>query len=218
MRRPASVGSLHQKCSRSKENKLIDLAIKGDKQAFSYLYQNNYSQIYSFCTRMLKSRCDVEDAVQLVFLEAWRSLYRFERRSLFSTWITKIAIHICLGFYRKSGRVLLSTDDNRDLYQETTEVLWGTAILTPDDELRLSTRKDTVNKIIKKLSYKKQIVYFLSEIFGMTAPEIAEMLKIPDATVRTRLFHARREITGLVLKNPLFKEPPAKSPKQDYVH
>lgn len=205
MRTPASVGNLHRKCSREKEDELIDLAIKGDKDAFSYLYQHHYGLIYGFCTRMLHGRSEVEDAVQQVFLEAWRSLYRFEKRSLFSTWLTKIAIHTCLSFHRKASRIFLTTEGGRDLYQETTDMLWGQPVPLPSEQLWLADRRRAIIKIINRLTKKKQVVFILSDMQGMTAPEISRILGIPDATVRTRLFHARREFAGFVKKSASFR-------------
>ncbi|MDA0713443.1 MAG: sigma-70 family RNA polymerase sigma factor [bacterium] len=177
----------------------------GDAEAFRNLYQRYYGQISAFCSRMLQGRPDTEDAVQQVFLEAWRSLHRFEGRSLFSTWITKIAIHICLSFHRKSSRLLLAIDAEHDPIVQATEVCWGKKVLTPEEQLWTSMRRKAVIRIINKMSKKKQTVFILSDMQGMTAPEISSILGIPDATVRTRLFHARKDFINAVNRSPYYK-------------
>ena len=97
------------------ENLLIDRCLRGENKAFNILYKRYYNSIYAYCHRLLKGRFDIDDAVQHVFLEAWKSLKRFEGRSLFSTWIIKIAIHTCLSYHRsiKKNSVNISLDTNK---------------------------------------------------------------------------------------------------------
>ena len=56
------------------------------------------------------------------------------------------------------------------------------------------------------MTEKKQVVFVMSDMQGMTAPEISKILGIPDATVRTRLFHARKEFACWVSRNPTYRE------------
>lgn len=187
------------------EQRLIERSLRGDHAAFAILYNRYYNQVYAFCSRLLRGRFDVEDAVQQVFLEAWRSMRRFEGRSLFSTWLTKIAIHTCLSFHRKAGRVILNTDDI-DPYDQSHALLWGGGPKIPEEEVFISERKSMVNKLLSRMTTKKKIVFIMSDMQGMSAPEISTILKIPDATVRTRLFHARREFATWVNKNKNYRE------------
>jgi RNA polymerase sigma-70 factor, ECF subfamily len=188
------------------EQRLIKRSLDGDEAAFSVLYNRYYNQVYAFCSRLLRGKYDVEDAVQQVFLEAWRSMGRFEGRSLFSTWLTKIAIHTCLSFHRKAGRVLLNNSEELDPYDQATTLLWGDSPRIPDEEVFLSERKMMVNKLLSRMTPKKKVVFMMSDMQGMTAPEISTVLRIPDATVRTRLFHARKEFASWVNKNKNYRE------------
>jgi RNA polymerase sigma-70 factor (ECF subfamily) len=188
------------------EQQLIERSLKGDHKAFAVLYSRYYNQVYAFCSRLLRGRFDVEDAVQQVFLEAWRSMGRFEGRSLFSTWLTKIAIHTCLSFHRKSGRMVLNVGEELDPYDQVTSLLWRDSQRVPDEEVFLSERKFLVNKLLARMTPKKKVVFVMSDMQGMTAPEISSVLKIPDATVRTRLFHARREFATWINKNKHYRE------------
>ena len=198
--------ALRKSNKKAEEQNLIDRALKGDEAAFAKLYKRYYNQVYAFCSRLLRGKHDVEDAVQQVFLEAWRSMGRFEGRSLFSTWLTKIAIHTCLSFHRKSGRLLLNATDASDVYDQVTELLWDQGQKYPDEEIFLSEKKAMVNKLLARMTPKKKVVFMMSDMQGMTAPEISAILKIPDATVRTRLFHARREFSSWIERNKDYRD------------
>lgn len=191
---------------KAEEQSLIEKSLQGDEQAFAKLYKRYYAQVYAFCSRLLRGRFDVDDAVQQVFLEAWRSMKRFEGRSLFSTWLTKIAIHTCLSFHRKTGRVVLHATDEIDPLEQGVDLLWSQAPVIPEDEMLLYEKRATVNKLLARMTPKKKEVFMMSDMQGMTAPEISAVLKIPDATVRTRLFHARREFSTWVERNKNYRD------------
>lgn len=188
------------------EQALIERSLAGDEKAFAKLYKRYHSQVYGFCSRLLRGRFDVDDAVQQVFLEAWRSLKRFEGRSLFSTWLTKIAIHTCLSFHRKTSRTVLHVTDEIDPLEQGVEFLWGQAPSIPEDEMLVYEKRATVNRLLARMTPKKKQVFMMSDMQGMTAPEISSVLNIPDATVRTRLFHARREFSTWVERNKNYRD------------
>lgn len=188
------------------EAKLIREAVAGSQKSFSVLYNRYHGQVFAFCMRMLNGKSDVEDAVQQVFLECWRSLYRFEGRSLFSTWLIKIAIHTCLSIYRKTSRTVLSIDADVSHADKGQEVLWASEPETPHEQLSSTRKRHVIEKIIDRMTIKKKTVFILSDIQGMTAPEISGILGIPDATVRTRLFHARKEFQLSINRNPVYKD------------
>lgn len=183
---------------------LVQAARAGDQAAFAELFERHHARVYAMCSRLLRDRAEVEDAVQHAFLEAWRCLERFEGRSRFSTWITRIAIHTCFGFRRRLKRLWLIDDVSEGA--ETHTLGWGPASQAPDDGAVHRARKAAVAEVLAKLSPKKRVVFVLSELEGMTAPEISEVLEIPEATVRTRLFHARRELSHKFRSHPGFAD------------
>lgn len=188
------------------EQGLINEALLGNQVAFNQLYHRYHQQVFAFCSRLLFGKSEVEDVVQQVFLEAWRSLKHFEGRSLFSTWLTKVAIHTCLSYRRRNQKSLINSAVRYESHQNITEVLWGCTINQPDTEIFLNEKKNLVNKLLSKMTPKKKVVFILSDMEGMSAPEISKILNIPDATVRTRLFHARKEFALWINKNKVFKE------------
>ncbi len=194
------------KTDRQQEEIWIDRALQGDAKAFSYLYKRYYNQVYAFCIRMLHGHGDPEDTAQQVFLEAWRSLHRFEKRSLFSTWVTRITIHTCLSLLRRTNKIRLHQEQTPEKFEQETEFVWMEPGIPVDEQISHKARRQAIHEILETLTPKKKVVFMLSDMQGMTAPEIARVLKIPDATVRTRLFHARREFVDAVNDNTHYKE------------
>lgn len=183
---------------------LVEAARRGDRAAFTRLFERHHGRVYAMCARLLRDPAEVEDAVQQAFLEAWRSLYRFEGRSRFSTWITRIAIHTCLGFRRRLKRLFLLEDSAPG--REDARGAWASAPTTPDEGAAERARKRALDEVLWRLSPKKRVVFVLADLEGMTAPEISRVLDVPDATVRTRLFHARKELARLVRAHPGFAD------------
>src|SRR5688572_6482738 len=92
--------------ARDEDVELVERAKRGDRVAFATLFKRHHGRIVAMCARLLGDPIDVEDAVQQSFLEAWRCLYRFEGKSRFTTWLTRIAIHTCFSARRRVRRLL----------------------------------------------------------------------------------------------------------------
>lgn len=180
---------------------LVRRAQRGDRSAFALLFRKHHGRVQAMCARMLGRPNEVDDAVQQTFLEAWRCLPRFEGRSRFTTWITRVAIHTCFSTRRRLRR-LFTTDTS--LEERALVPAWSEPGLPADEVTARHARERAVAEVLGALSPKKRAVFVLADLEGMSSTEIAEVLEIPDATVRTRLFHARREVASLVRAHPGF--------------
>ena len=158
------------------------------------------------CGRLLASRAEAEDATQQTFLEAWRCLPRFEQRSRFTTWLTRIAILTCFSFRRRLRRLVLRGDDEAD--RPAALHILGTPDGQPDalDVTAARAREAAIAEVLMSLGEKKRVVFVLAELQELSSTEIAAILDVPDATVRTRLFHARREVAAAVRRHPGFSD------------
>lgn len=191
----------HQILIEDDDAELVERAQRGDQRAFSRLFEKHHSRVFSTCYKMLRNPAEVEDAVQQAFLEAWRCLPRFEGRSRFSTWLTRIAINTCFSFRRRLKRLLFP--ENYSSQAERGSV-WTEENQTPDEFVARADQKEAIYAILREMSARKRVAFVLSDIEGRTAPEISEILNIPEATVRTRLFHARRDFAERAKKHPQF--------------
>lgn len=183
---------------------LVARAQGGDSHAFATLFQRHHGRVFSMCSRLLRDRAEVEDAVQQSFLEAWRSLPRFEGRSRFTTWMTRIAIHTCLGFRRRLRRWFVSEEATWEETLTSHGEVNAQPGAGPEAMAGYRQRQLALVQALERLTTRKRVVFVLSEMEEMSAPEIAEILEIPEATVRTRLFHARRELTAHLRAHPRF--------------
>lgn len=190
--------------SQDVDESLIERARKGDKHAFGELFSRHHGRIYATCARMLASAADAEDAVQHTFLEAWRCLPAFEGRSRFTTWLTRIAIYTCLGNRRKRARI--TYEEPNESSADVVRTQWAQPLMSPDDTAAHAARKKAVEEILQRIGIKKRAVLVMADFEGMTSPEIARAIDVPEATVRTRLFHARKELAQLVRAHPAFAD------------
>jgi RNA polymerase sigma-70 factor (ECF subfamily) len=175
---------------------LVQKAQRGDRTAFAQLFKKHHGRVRAMCMRMLADPVEVDDAVQQAFLEAWRCLPRFEGRSRFTTWITRVAMHTCFSIRRRLRRLFVS--DVAAAADRAAIPVWQQPGLPADEVAARRARDVAVTEVLQQVGAKKRAVFVLADIEGMSSTEIAEILDIPDATVRTRLFHARREVAALV--------------------
>ena len=174
---------------------LVRRAQQGDTTAFAELFRQHRSTVARIAFRMLGPGADLEDVVQEVFFQVFRSLPDFRGQSKFSTWLHRVAVNVVLMVRRRarSRPVLLGEETAR---QEPS------ADLQPDQELMRARRLGAFRKLLDGLSEKKRTVFVLHEIEGMSPSEIAEVVGCPVLTVRTRLFYARRDLVQMMRSEP----------------
>jgi RNA polymerase sigma-70 factor (ECF subfamily) len=182
---------------------LVERARAGDAAAFRALYAK-HSRAVASQLAFLVPRSDLEDVLQDVFIEAYRSLKRFEGRSQFSTWLYRIAVHVASKARRTQAR------RRTDLVEEVPDVADPAA--GPGDVSLSAERQARVEALLTQLAPKKRTVLVLHDLRGMSASRIAELLETNILTVRTRLFYARKEFEALAAKDPalsdFFEAPP----------
>ena len=171
----------------------VERACGGDVTAFRELYALHHRQV----TRQLAflvPRSDLEDVVQDVFIEVFKSIKRFEGKSAFSTWLYRLTVHVAMKARRKHTRSRLDiVEDVPDQADDRP---------TPDAVSLSAERQVRVEALLEKLSPKKRAVLVMHDLQGMEAQKIAEILETNILTVRTRLFYARRELEVLAKDDP----------------
>lgn len=172
---------------------LIARCRQGDSQAFRDLYRRHMRQVAGQLA-FLVPRSDLEDVLQDVFIEVFRSLRRFEGRSAFSTWLYRLVIHVAMKSRRRGGRA------RAEVTAELPEMPDTSA--GPADSALTRERMARVETLLEDLSPKKRTVLVLHDLRGVEASRIAELTGSNIMTVRTRLFYARREFEALAAKDP----------------
>lgn len=180
----------------NEEAQLIARAAKSDTAAFRALYQRHRGDVARLVYRMLSGSADVDDVVQEVFVQVFRSLKDFRGQSKFSTWVHRVAVNVVL-MHRRAAR-------SRPTYSEELppeHTPDGNSVL-PDEDADRRARVRIFAKLLDQLAEKKRTVFVLHELEGISPQEIAGIVGAPVLTVRTRLFYARRELEALMAGEP----------------
>jgi len=181
---------------------LVERCQDGDARAFRELFDRYHERVYATVYHLVSQRDEIEDVVQKVFLEVHRSIRRFEGRALFTTWLTRVAINVARAHERKLRFFRRWLDRESAAANHQLRLVEGGLGHAPDERLALRERAQAAREILLKLPEKKRAVLVLAEMVELTAPEIADVLDIPPATVRTRLFYARRDFERLARRHP----------------
>ncbi|MGB7497388.1 MAG: sigma-70 family RNA polymerase sigma factor [Candidatus Acidiferrum sp.] len=183
---------------REDDRELVQRAQRGDKDAFEMLVAKHQGRVFAVAGGILRSREDVEDIAQQVFMKAYFSLKRFDQRSAFSTWLYKITVNECWDLLRKKKvRPLVFeselSEEQAHAYQSTEQKGEG----APDVREQLETR-ELLEKWLDCLEERDREMLVLKEVQGFTVEEIAEIMGVNGNTVKVRLFRARQRIAERV--------------------
>ncbi|MFN3648461.1 MAG: sigma-70 family RNA polymerase sigma factor [Armatimonadota bacterium] len=157
---------------------------RGDEDAFDELVERHRRRVYSLVCRLARP-ADADDLAQEVFIAAYKALPSFRGDSAFSTWIYRIAVHVCSHYVRK--RRLDTTDlDEQHADQERGH--------DPERSAMSTELQERVRDAIERLPYKLRLVVVLRDLHGLSYDEIAQVVGCPIGTVRSRLHYASQRL------------------------
>jgi RNA polymerase sigma-70 factor, ECF subfamily len=174
----------------------VDLARRcglRDRGAIKHVISSNNQRLFRTAWSILKSRPDAEEAVQAAYLSAFSKIASFEGRSALSTWLTRIVVNEALGRRRAEERRRRHLEQEGvallDNYREA--LMRGSNAEAPDVSLAREQIRKLLEQAVADLPDHFRTVFVLREIEGLTSEETAEVLELPVATVKTRLFRSR---------------------------
>ncbi|MDZ4655546.1 MAG: RNA polymerase sigma factor [Coriobacteriia bacterium] len=168
------------------DSELVGAAIGGDERAFSALVRRHADAVYGHALRFFGDKNAAEDASQEVFLKVFRSLATFDYRSSFSTWLYRVTRNVCLDMTRRGARQPLPVDPV-DL----------SPIPIADFSDSVATR-DALEHAMQALSPEDRAALDAVTLFDLTYEQAAQALGIPQGTVKSRVFRARRLLISLL--------------------
>lgn len=172
--------------SAAEERALVEAAAAGSKGAFERLYRLHVNKVYALCLRMTANRALADDCAQEAFIQAWRALPTFERRSSFGTWIHRIAVNAVLAQRRRRSE-LLGADESVD------ETVAGTLADSSASDPGLG---QDLERAIGLLPTGARQVLVLCGIYGYSHEEAASTLQIAVGTCKAQLHRARKLLAG----------------------
>jgi RNA polymerase sigma-70 factor (ECF subfamily) len=168
---------------------LIDLIADGDKRAMQVLYARHNVRVYRFILRLTGNQSLAEDLVSEVFLDVWRQAEGFAAKSQVSTWLLAIARYKALSAMRRR------TDEHLD--DQMAATIEDTAD-SPEAQINPKDRNALVQKCLTQLSPAHREVIDLVYYHEKSVDEVARIIGVPAATVKTRMFYARTKLADLL--------------------
>jgi RNA polymerase sigma-70 factor, ECF subfamily len=183
--------------TRMNEAMLLRRAIAGDQAALEVLFAQNNRALYQTALRLLGNPEDAEDALQEGMLAAYRNLRRFEGRSQFSTWLTRIVINAAL-MRRRSRRThaAVSLDEWTGEDQAPTVERFADHGPSPEELYASYELNERLRENLEGLSPLLRRAFELRELAGLTADEAAKTLGVSRNTLKARLWRARHQLAA----------------------
>jgi RNA polymerase sigma-70 factor (ECF subfamily) len=170
------------------DEQVVSRVLAGQTALFEVLMRRHNERIYRAARAIVKDESEAEDVMQQAYVNAYSHLRQFDGRSLFSTWLTRIAVHEAFARARRRGRYLTMDPENHSTLEFPTPVA-----STPDPERLAFSRELGVlmEAAIDRLPDGAREVFILRQVEGMDTAEVAAVLGVSEAVVKTRLSRAR---------------------------
>ena len=185
-------------------NKEIDLSLvrrakKGDYRAFDLLVLKYQSRVIATAFKYVKERQLAEDIAQEAFIKSYKSIDSFREESSFYTWVYRITVNTAKNYLvsskRKNELVVSDLSKDDSFYPEKLDVD------SPQEILKASELRDLILETLSSLGEETRTALSLREFDGLSYEQIAEIVKCPVGTVRSRIFRGREMIEEAVGKH-----------------
>jgi RNA polymerase sigma factor (sigma-70 family) len=184
-----------------KDEEIIAQILNGDKEKYALLMRKYNQRLYRIGRGYLSDEAEIEDCMQEAYIKAYLGLAKFENRSSFGTWITRILINECLQRLKKMKNVTL-VDHNED----NTTTMNYTDKSTPETQSLNKELKQHLEANISRLPEKYRVIFFMREVEKMNIEETAKILEISETNVKARLSRAKEMLRNALMETyPLEK-------------
>src|ERR1035437_1925103 len=205
--RPGHEASLlrtpEQEAAQEALGKLVRQCMTGDQQAWQQLVMSQHRRIYAICYRFTGSASDAEDLTQDVFLKLYRNLASFDtQKGSFQTWITTLARNLLVDHFRRTrmDRASDSLDARVSFDDDGPTMADRLADPRPSQEAHAAglELKVRIQQALAQLSPELREAVVFRDLEDMDYKEIAQVLRIPEGTVKSRISRGRGELARLL--------------------
>jgi RNA polymerase sigma factor (sigma-70 family) len=161
---------------------LVQNILGGEQRFFEQIIRRYNQRFYRLGMSILHDNVEVEDAMQVAYINAFRHLADFEKRSSLGTWLTRIMLNECLARKNKKQRLKITEEIH---YQNFT------TMTTPASLLMNKELSGTLETAIAQLPEKYRMVFVLREVEDLSVRETAEVLSLNEANIKVRLNRAK---------------------------
>ncbi len=182
---------------------LVERCLAGDDLAWDELVRLHTKRVYGLCYRFTNSATEAQDLTQEVFLRIFKSIKSFRAdEGNFSTWLARLTRNLLIDHYRRT-RQDRSTDSIENQLPVLEEKLTATA--RPDGLVAGREARERLQSALQKLSPELRETVILRDLEEMEYREIADVLRIPEGTVKSRLNRGRAELARVLRKVELVR-------------
>ena len=160
---------------------LVERCLSGDEAAWETLVRNHTRRVYGFCYRFTGKESEAQDLTQEVFLRVFRSLKSYRsNEGAFATWLARLSRNLLIDHYRRTRQERAATSAR------------------PEGMLAGREASEVLGVALQKLSPDLREAVILRDLQEMEYREIAEVLKVPEGTVKSRLNRGRAELARVL--------------------
>ena len=171
------------------DNMLLESIADGGRSAMHMFYSRHNLRVYRFVLRIVRNATLAEDLTSQVFLDVWRTARQFERRSQVCTWLLSIARFKALTALRQRRHEDIDQEHVLEIADQSD---------TPETSLERNKTSAILRACIAKLSAAHREIINLVYYHEKSVEEAGEIIGIPQSTVKTRMFYARKQLADLL--------------------
>lgn len=171
------------------DDMLLESIADGNRTSMHILYCRHNVRVYRFILRIVRDATTAEDLVSQVFLDVWRTAGQFQGRSQVSTWLLSIARFKALTAMRQRRFEDIDQEDVRQIPDSCD---------TPETSLDRSDTSAILRACVQKLSPAHREIITLVYYHEKSVEEVGQIIGIPQSTVKTRMFYARKQLAELL--------------------
>ena len=175
-------------------DELVERCKQGDRRSYGELYQKYSKAMYNTSLRIVNHTADAEDVLQESFVDAFAAIDSFAYKSTFGAWLKRIVINKSINALRKKKMDIIDIEKT-------------SAVHVPEeddyDEEELKLKVEEIKKAVKELPNGYRTVLTLHLFEGYDQEEIAEILQISHATVRTQYMRAKQKLLFIIKQGGL---------------
>ena len=176
-------------------NDTIEKASRGDVDAFEVIYKEYFSFVANLALRVVNRREEAEEVAQDVFMTIFRNLKNFRFESSLKTWIYRVTVNTAINHAKRFSK------------HEAVEYTEALSVAAPvDNAVQENLSEENISRLLTAVTADQRACLVLRAVEGLSYQEIADTLKIPVNTVRSRIKRAREAMIALrkeVIKNAL---------------
>ena len=175
------------------DDEIIARILHGEKDLYSIIVRRYNQRLYRIGMSIINDDAEVEDAMQVAYINAYENLGKFAFRSSFPTWLTRILINECLLRLKKRKKTISMNDENAENVMDQNKDPQTPVSVTVNSELR-----SILNDAISRLPEIYRTVFVMREIENMNVAETKECLNISEVIVKVRLNRAKAMLRDLL--------------------